>query len=394
LGDIYLILRRYDRYYDQMASIHKDPRGKSPFWYCAYSLPDGRRVFRSTKQRERKKALAICLKLGDAAEAARTGELTEIAARKSLDDILESVGARPIRSETVRAFSATWLASKKLSVRVGTYSVYHRTIQKFLDSLGERADRSLASVTPADVASFRDARGRGDGVSAGTLVMDLTVLRSVFSSARRQGLLTHNPAEAVDLPVRRPIERVTFSSNELRALLASVSGEWKTLILLGYYLGGRLSDMASLSWEAVDLAGGVIFYTQGKTRRRVEVPIHPELEERLLEIAGDQQDGHLCPTLAKTRIDGRNGLSNRFARLLIEAGIPAETVNAGKNSFRRKSYHSLRHSFASALTNAGVSPELRMKLTGHRSLGAHQRYTHHELAPLKAAIAALPLLGR
>jgi integrase len=147
--------------------------------------------------------------------------------------------------------------------------------------------------------------------------------------------------------------------------------------------------MATLSWDLVDLAGGVIFYTQSKTRRRVEVPIHPELEQQLLSIAGDQRGGPLCPTLAKTRT---NGLSNQFAQLLARAGISAETVQVAKNRFSRKSYHSLRHSFASALTNAGVSPELRMKLTGHRSLNAHQRYTRHELAPLKAAIGALKRL--
>jgi integrase len=375
-----------------MASIHKDPRGKSPFWYCAYSLPDGRRVFRSTKQRDRNKALAMCLKFSEATEAAKAGELTELVARKNLDDILRSVGARPIRSETVRSFFTTWLASKKLSTTLGTHSVYRRTIANFLDSIGERADRPLSGVSPADVASFRDARLKRDGVSPGTLVLDLTAIRSVFKSARRQGLLTHNPAEAVDLPVRRPVERVTFTSNELCTLLDVAPSEWKTLILLGYYLGGRLSDMTTLRWESVDLAGGVIFYTQGKTRRRVEVPIHPELEQRLLEIADDQQDGHLCPTLAKARIDGRNGLSNQFARLLAGVGISAETVHAGKNRFSRKSYHSLRHSFTSALTNAGVSPELRMKLTGHRSLNTHQRYTHHELAPLRAAIGALKRL--
>jgi|SRR6516162_245559 len=114
-----------------MASIHKDPRGKSPFWYCAYTLPDGRRVFRSTKQRDRKKALAMCLKLGEAAQAAKAGELTELAARKNLDDILESVGVRPIRSETVRSFSTTWLASKKLSTTPRTHAFYNRTLGKF-----------------------------------------------------------------------------------------------------------------------------------------------------------------------------------------------------------------------------------------------------------------------
>ena len=375
-----------------MASIHKDPRGKSPFWYCAYTLPGGRRVFRSTKQRDRKKALAICLKLGNAAEVARAGELTELAARKILDEILESIGERPLRSETVHSFFANWLSGKKLSTAPGTYAHYEKAVTKFLETLGDRSNKPLAGVNPSDVAAFRDARLKHDRISTGTLVLDLKAIRSVFASARRQGLLLHNPAETIDLPINKPIERVVFAPDELCAVLSVAPHEWQTLILLGYYLGGRLSDMAALSWEAVDLGNEVVFYTQGKTRRRVEVPIHPELEERLLGIAGDQRGGPLCPTLAKTRIDGRNGLSNQFARLLTKAGISAETVRAGKNRFSRKSFHSLRHSFASALTNAGVSPELRMKLTGHRSLSAHQRYTHHELAPLRAAIGALSRL--
>src|SRR6516162_7991992 len=126
-----------------MASIHKDPRGKSPFWYCAYTLPDGRRVFRSTKQRDRKKALAICLKLGSATEVARAGELTGIAARKILDEILETVWARPLRSETVRSFFTSWLSGKKLSTMPGTYAHYEKAITKFLEALGDRSDKSL-----------------------------------------------------------------------------------------------------------------------------------------------------------------------------------------------------------------------------------------------------------
>jgi hypothetical protein len=40
-----------------------------------------------------------------------------------------------------------------------------------------------------------------DGISTGTLVLDLKTVRSVFSNARRQGLVLHNPAEAVELPI-------------------------------------------------------------------------------------------------------------------------------------------------------------------------------------------------
>ncbi len=50
----------------------------------------------------------------------------------------------------------------------------------------------------------------------------------------------------------------------------------------------------------------------------------------------------------------------------------------------------LCHSFTSALANAGVGPELRMKLTGHKSEAVHAGYTHHELETLRTAVGKLP----
>ena len=373
-----------------MASIHKV--AKSPYWYCAYTLPDGRRAFRSTKQRDRKKAGDVARTLEKATERARAGELTEIQVRKLLDSVLESVGQSPVQRETVRTFLLAWLGGKQLSTRPAVHAHYRKSIEGFLASLGPKADRSLNAVVPADIAHFRDMRRSLDRISNGTLAHDIKTIRATFTDARRQGLILINPAEAIPLPTTRPLERVVFTLSELTALLTVASPEWRTLILCGYYLGGRLSDMATLNWDAIDLTKNVIVYTQSKTRRRVEIPIHQELEEYLLAIAGDTRGGPLCPTLAVTRIDGRNGLSNRFSALMARAGIDRAQVQSGRNKFSRKSFHSLRHSFASALANAGVASEIRMKLSGHKNLGVHQRYTHHELAPLRAAIDALPRL--
>ena len=54
------------------------------------------------------------------------------------------------------------------------------------------------------------------------------------------------------------------------------------------------------------------------------------------------------------------------------------------------SFHSLRHSFTSALANAGIPEEVRMKLTGHSKRDVHAGYSHHEMELLRSAIAALP----
>jgi integrase len=375
-----------------MASIHKDPRGKSPYWYCAYVSPEGKRCFRSTKQTDRKKALEFCLKLEKAASAARAGELTERTARKILDDILESVGGAKLKSESLRAFAANWLAGKELSVSLNAARHYRKAVGQFLEFLGQRADKPLSALVVRDIEGYRNLL-LGSGVSNSTLQADLKIIRRLLSGAQRQGHLLYNPAMAVDLPRAKSLEREVFSPEEVRALLGVADQEWKTLILAGYYLGIRLSDAARLCWDAVELANGVIFYSQAKTGRKVEAPLHPDLEEHLIVIAGDSPHGALAPRLSVTPAEGRTGLSNQFARIVEQAGLDRRIVRSSqRRTFARRSFHSLRHSFASALTNVGVGADVRMKLTGHASRDIHQRYSHVEMRPLREAIARLPRL--
>lgn len=64
--------------------------------------------------------------------------------------------------------------------------------------------------------------------------------------ARRQGLITHNPAEAVELPNIETVERGTFTPAEVRLLVeATEDAEWKNIILLGYFTGARLINCLS-----------------------------------------------------------------------------------------------------------------------------------------------------
>jgi integrase len=374
-----------------MASLHKDPRGKSPYWYVAYTLADGRRAFRSTRQTDRKKAAEVARTLERAAIAARRNELTETHVRKWMDELLESTGQSPVRNTTVRSFCDEWLAGKRLAVSHATACRYVRALGLFLAGLGARADKPLAVVTASDIAAYRDAR-LSENVASGTLSHYIKCIRSLFSTARRQSLILSNPAEAIELPRKRAHERTTFSVTELSALLVSASPKWRTLLLLGWYTGGRLSDLARLDWNAIDLAAGTITFAQGKTDTRVVIPIHSELERHLASIATDR-GGPLCPTLALTPTTGRDGLSRQFIGLMYAAGIDPQEIKTSKHALPLKSFHSLRHSFASALANCGVPPDQRMRLVGHRSTRVHEAYTHLELETLRSAIESLPWLG-
>jgi integrase len=79
-----------------------------------------------------------------------------------------------------------------------------------------------------------------------------------------------------------------------------------------------------------------------------------------------------------------------------KAGIEGKITQhaEGGRALSNLSFHSLRHSFNSAMANAGVSQEVRQKLTGHSSAEMNAQYTHHELEPLRAAVALIPSLSR
>ena len=82
-----------------------------------------------------------------------------------------------------------------------------------------------------------------------------------------------------------------------------------------------------------------------------------------------------------------------FKRIMEHAEIKGRLLREANGEGRSQSslsFHSLRHGFVSAMANAGVSTEIRQKLTGHASAEMNAQYTHHELTPVREAIGVIP----
>ena len=379
-----------------MASIHKDPRGKSPFWYCAYTLPGGQRTFKSTKKTDRTEALEFCLCLERASKLATGGNLTETRAKQLIAEIVERAGGEALTFRNLDDFCREWLESKKVTKASGTHVRYEGIINGFLAFLGvRRAKMNIASVAPRDVLAFRDNEVR-EGKSQTSANLALKTLRSVFNTARRQGLIATNPAEAVDTFAAEKEQRDVFTNEQLRALHKAAPREWQTMILLGYNGGLRLSDCANLAWGNVDLAAKEIRYSPQKTSRgkkgsgSLVIPLMPEVEAHLLSLPStDSPDAKLCPTLALKATGGNKGLSRTFAGIMADAGIFAESGEEKKGKgrvFKTLGFHSLRHNFVSELANADVPADVRQKISGHNSESVHARYTHLEVETKRRAM--------
>jgi integrase len=381
-----------------MASLHKDPRSKSPYWYCAYTLPNGKRVFRSTKQTDYEKAEEFRRGVDRAGRLGVKGNLTETRARELISEIVEHTLGEPIKFYTGEEWLRQWLDGKRKAKADGTYLKYRRTIESFIESIGPKAKKNLNQITPREIQWFRDAELEA-GKHPNTCDSLLKHLRMPFRVAVRQGYITHNPAEAVEPLHRRDMdeEKGTFDIEQIHALLAVSDGEWQGLILIGFYTGQRLRDIVKLRWESIDLERQNITFRQQKTATRVVIPIHPELHAYLMGLpAPDDADAFVFPVLAAKRTSGKSGLSMAFVRIMERANVRGKVLRKPQGKGRTVhslSFHSLRHSFNSILANAGVAQEIRQKLTGHASAEMNKRYTHHDDVILRRAVNVIPVLN-
>lgn len=346
--------------------------------------------------------MTVALELERAAGVARQGQANETQFRKVLSELLEKTTGETLRCPRVKEFLDGWLKGKELAKSEGTHVRYGGTVKLFLNGLGKRAGLSVANISARDLEKFRDAQLKA-GKAKSSVNVDLKTLRTAFNSAWRQGLIPNNPVNAVELPDETRHERDAYTPKQLQAILKTATGEWRTAIMLGYYVGARLGDAVAMTLENLDLLGKVVSYTQRKTGKAVVCPMHPDLEAHLLTlpVTSKNPKAPLTATLAGKKVGGRNGLSREFKAIMETAGVDEGRIEVERDgdqptkgrAFSALTFHSLRHSFVTHLANAGVADELRMKLTGHTNGTVHARYTKLQLGPLKAAIAKLPAIA-
>jgi len=375
-----------------MASVTKHP--KSQFWTACFSGRDGRQMKRSAKTTDRNAALEIALELERVERQAKAGALTTNQLRKVLNDVSVKINGDTLTTPPVEEYLADWLNSIAARNAPATLERYRNTVKIFVASLNGRAKKPVTSVTPKDIEDFLTWR-LNTGVAPKTAIVDLKTLNTAFRRAEAFGTILKNPVAAVRPPKVESSEREVFTSEEVRRLLeATPSLEWQTLILLGYFIGARLGDCVQMKWDNVNPEMGAIIYIQQKTGKQVVVPMHFHVIKHLNYLSSFKTTGFLCPNLAAKGSGGKHGLSEGFKRIVKKAGIDPMTVKGkGTRNFTKRTFHSLRHSFNSALANAGVAEEIRMKLTGHSSKPTNQRYTHLQVAALKKAVGAIPMFG-
>ena len=243
------------------------------------------------------------------------------------------------------------------------------------------------------------------------------VLREIFRTLAHKAGLESDPWEGVRLRPDDSHSRRELTMDELRRLLdaakkVKVRGEgeqWYLLFLIGIYTGLRLGDCCRLDWSQINLAAGVIQIVPRKTRRHhqrmVTIPIHPKLGAELLasqvKVKGEGEQwncstslsGPVLPEIAELYGRSRWRVSHELSRIFKAANIITSVRLEGRHRRTPEAtFHSLRHTFVSFAANAGVPLHIVQSIVGHESTAMTRHYYHENIAALKSAVAAIPVL--
>jgi integrase/recombinase XerC len=297
-----------------------------------------------------------------------------------------TTGGRPSCSATAERFLRHLAAERGASPHtIKSYREDLLQLEEFLQSAGCR--------TPADATSpvlRRFASGlHAAGYAPSTIARKLASLRSFYAFGQREGWIRGNPAKPLRSP-RRPRKLPKFlTGDEIARLLAApqpaAAGGLRDRAILEvmYSAGVRVQELVNLDDTDLDLHNGTV-RVRGKGRR-----------ERL-GIVGSHARTALRAWLATRPTMGSGGppgaparggppprgqqplFTNKFGRRLSVRGVARllDKHLAVAGLAGRASPHTLRHSFATHLLDAGADIRSVQELLGHKSLVTTQIYTH------------------
>jgi len=248
-----------------------------------------------------------------------------------------------------------------------TRAAYGAGIARFLEWCRVRG-LEAREARERDIEDWR-AQLLGAGESAGTVMLRLSAVRTLYKALIRAGQCAKNPAEFVKsprpaaAPVDMVMKKMVFP-DQMMIVLGKLGADYRgrrdrAVLLVLYLLGLRVSEAAGLDWG--DWKGETLaFRGKGAQARDLAVP-----DGLKLALAGLRGAGLVGGPMFL-------GPVGRFTVRGIQKMVAARLAAAGLGG---RSPHALRHSCATAAAIAGSSPFAIQDQLGHASQRTTAIYT-------------------
>ena len=282
---------------------------------------------------------------------------------------------------------------KERNVSAHTLKAYRRDLEELVSFLTKYYGDKVWSWQGVDRLALRGflAHLNRRNLSKRSISRALSAVRSFYSFMNRNEIVDANPARGVGSPklekylpgyLDRAQIDLLFQSAALHAQNGKFTDVRNNAILeLFYSTGMRLSELRGINRSDIDLLSQQV-KVRGKGRKERIVPVgdHASLALRNYESKRDELIRQTLKQADRTAFF----LSNRGKRISLSAIQNAVTgfldtidEDAGLST------HSLRHTFATHLLDAGADLRAVQELLGHASISTTQIYTHTSVERLK-----------
>lgn len=267
------------------------------------------------------------------------------------------------------------------NVSPNTVEAYRDDLESFVgflcnDYLTMARDQiDLRRVDHLSIRSYLAHLGRRK-LSRSSMARHLSALRSFFRFLIREGVVEANPARTVATPKREKQLPAVMQPADVALLLeqpdtsAPLGIRDRAWLELLYASGLRISELVGIDLDDLELRGRLV-KVHGKGSKERIVPFGTKAEEALRvwlagrdDLIGDSDEPALFVNYRGERITARS------VRRLFEGYVRDASLRAGISP------HTMRHSFATHLLNAGADLRAIQELLGHASLSTTQKYTH------------------
>jgi len=157
---------------------------------------------------------------------------------------------------------------------------------------------------------------------------------------------------------------VVLSKEEIFNMLeATLNLKHRLVLMFLYYTGIRVNEIVNLKWEDIDFQRGIIHLKTAKGEKERIVFFHEKLKG-FIEYFNLKKLGFVFLSNFGKKYDGRT------VQLIVRNASRKAMIN------KKVTPHTLRHSFATHLLEAGADIRHIQSLLGHKNLQTTQVYTH------------------
>jgi site-specific recombinase XerD len=306
----------------------------------------------------------------------------------------------PSFAALVQAYFAEYLTQQR-ALSAQTIAAYRDGFVLFLNFAETRLSKSpaalaLADITPELIMAFLDHLERQRHNSVRSRNARLAALRSFLKFAAHRDVSSLQVIErALGVPVKR-FERPMFgylSREEMLAVIGTPDGTWigqrdHVLFLLLYNTGARVSEIIGVKVGDVVLDDcAACIHLHGKGRKQRSVPLWRSAVKAVRAwLRANPQFGTEMPLLPN-----RNGCVMTRTNVALRLGLAVKhaTGTCPALAKRRVSPHTIRHTTAMHLLQAGVDISVIALWLGHESPVTTHLYVEADLTMKERALARL-----